>query len=43
MHKSHAKAMQYAICNMYTFTWERHWDPEKSMHYEIYALLGYAL
>ena len=30
-------------CIMLLITWEPRWDPEKSMHYKIYALLRYAL
>jgi hypothetical protein len=43
MHIGHAKVMHYAICIMRPITWERRRDPQKSMHYETYALLPYAL
>jgi hypothetical protein len=43
MHNGYPRAMQYAICNMQPFNWEPRRDPEKLMHYEIYALLRYAL
>jgi hypothetical protein len=43
MHNGPAKAMHYALCIMQLINWEPRRDPEKSMHYGIYALLRYAL
>jgi hypothetical protein len=35
--------MHYPICIMQPINWEQRRDPQKLMHYEIYALLRYAL
>ena len=43
MHNGPLKFMHYALCIMQLIICERRWDPEKLMHYEIYALLPYAL
>ncbi|KAG1883716.1 hypothetical protein F4604DRAFT_1736013 [Suillus subluteus] len=39
----HTIAMHYAICIMSTFSARPCRDPQKSMHYNIYAMLRYAI
>ncbi|KAG2035154.1 hypothetical protein BDR03DRAFT_963338 [Suillus americanus] len=39
MHIIHTIAMHYALCIMSAFSARPCWDPQKFMHYDIYALL----